>query len=400
MMLHKKIKNEIVTNLTILFFSRHFNLYYLPLLLLLYLFLFSISNYSTVFIILKVFSSLLLFPFWKDLKKEFHPEYFTRFLRNSLLIILYFLITIYYSENPQFGFTKLFIVIISYLPIILVTFLVIKSTGRREFFIYSLIALASIGSIFAILLSPFEYGTLYSFSFFRWSHVVFSRFICLALLFNFYLILNTKRSDLLLNITLQIILFGLLFSGARGTVAVAILCPLLLVLLSKSLFYNKILIIVHVIFALIIFIIFGPTLQQNRLLNSGEIILGKSEIDGSISNRISAFEISVERWQKHPIGGLGLGGFNTFYKSDLPQKMVYPHNLLLEILVEFGLVGMFLFLTFLFSLITNLWKTRFELTILFLYAFGLALFSKDLASNPMLFAFIAIYFFKPPDTVS
>jgi O-antigen ligase len=365
---------------------------FIPILLLYFLFVFSISNYSTVFIILKTLSFLFLFPFWKEFKKELHSEAYTQFLKYILLIIIYFLITVYYSKNPQFGLIKLFLMSISGISVIVAAFLVFKSPDRKDIFIFILIIISVIGSVAAILVSPFKYETLYSFSILNWSHVVFGRIIGLALLFNLYLILSQNRSKLLLAVSLQIILFGLFFSGARGSVAVTLICSLLLVYLSRSAFYTKLQLIAQVTGALILFTALDSPPVQIRLQKSGEIIMGSSEFDGSTNSRISAFEISIERWEKNPVGGLGLGGFNSFYKTDLPQKIKYPHNLFLETLVELGIVGMVLLCILLFNLSRRIWTFRKELIVLFVYALGLAFFSKDFSSSPMLIAFGAIYF--------
>ncbi len=423
----KLLKNNIkrkATNPVILFFARLFNLYFLPSLLIFYLFLFSISNYSETTIILKTISFPLLLIYWNEFKSDILPLFLSRFLKYALLIIVYFLITVYYSVNPQFGLTKLYIMLISYIPLIALAYIVFKPDQRRDIFINLLIVLACIGSVLAIIISPFAYETAYSFSFFRWSHVVFSRFIGLAILFNLYLMLGSekrgmgqragedrvkaqrqikeffrvfsyhhpKRRELILNFSFIVLLLGLLFSGARGAIVCTFICIIISLLFYRSIFLEKLKIVFLIGAALILFYTFTSSSSHTRLLQTAQLALGSGESDGSLNSRVLAFEISIERWGQNPIFGLGLGGFNTFYKTDLPRKILYPHNIFLETLVELGILGTLLILTYIVSLFTALYKIKPELIILFLYALGLAMFSKDMASNPLLFSFIAIYF--------
>ena len=370
----------------------------LPFLLLYYLFIFSISNYTESVLLIKLFSSILIFVFWNDIKVLYFKTNSKKIIISVGIILFYLFITVLYSKNIQFGFIKLSTIVVSYIPLIIATYMVFNQKSLASIFLYLLIFVSSAGTIIALIIAPFDYSTVYSFSLQRWSHVVFGRIIGLALLINVYLILSRYNgiTRIYIQISLQLLSIGLLFSGARGAILLSFLGILVLTLFVKSLLYNKLALFIQIFVSVILFMLIVPS--HNRIVEMNGSLLNKQITDSSVLSRIESYQIALERWGSSPVIGIGLGGFNTFYKSDLPQKMIYPHNMLLETLVELGLVGIILFLTFLLSLLTKLWKIRHEFTIFFLYAFGLAMLSKDLASSPMLFAFVAIYFLKEPSS--
>ena len=76
--------------------------------------------------------------------------------------------------------------------------------------------------------------------------------------------------------------------------------------------------------------------EELRTLDRFEMQLSHESTD-SMDVRLEAQEYAFEKWLEQPVTGWGFGEFRIH--SDLD----YPHNLLLEILMEMGLVGAFLF---------------------------------------------------------
>lgn len=66
--------------------------------------------------------------------------------------------------------------------------------------------------------------------------------------------------------------------------------------------------------------------------------------EGSIGSRKEYISISIQKFYKNPLLGVGLGDWNT---SGLPHK--YPHNVYLEVLSEIGVIGLILFVFILFK---------------------------------------------------
>ncbi len=64
-----------------------------------------------------------------------------------------------------------------------------------------------------------------------------------------------------------------------------------------------------------------------------------NEATGSLDVRAEGRDLAFRRWQEQPLLGWGMGEFRIQHSLD------YPHNLLLETLMEMGLVGAVLFLS-------------------------------------------------------
>jgi len=78
--------------------------------------------------------------------------------------------------------------------------------------------------------------------------------------------------------------------------------------------------------------------------------------DDSISQRLDTVKSGIEKWLEHPIKGIGLG---SFYWNEVATNKEFPltiHNTFIWLLVETGLVGVFLFLLFLLMLFSVLKK--------------------------------------------
>ncbi len=61
------------------------------------------------------------------------------------------------------------------------------------------------------------------------------------------------------------------------------------------------------------------------------------------ANRFNYYAFAIEAWLRAPIFGNGLGSFSLLYKN-MELYGVQPHNAFLEILAEYGVVGLALFL--------------------------------------------------------
>lgn len=120
---------------------------------------------------------------------------------------------------------------------------------------------------------------------------------------------------------------------------------------------------------------------------------------GSESDAVHAeFNLAaVALWWRRPLLGYGVGSFGAVYLgvADVP---IYPHNLILEILVEQGVLGLGLFtlavcqgwraLGPVYALRNDPW--RMLVLMLFVHAFVNAMFSGDIPGNRVLFAMMGL----------
>jgi len=74
--------------------------------------------------------------------------------------------------------------------------------------------------------------------------------------------------------------------------------------------------------------------------------------DVSALERLSAYGIALQLFLQHPFFGVGAGGFRAFYVAE------YPHNIELEFLAEYGLVGTALFIALIVAVIKLVGRTR------------------------------------------
>lgn len=118
----------------------------------------------------------------------------------------------------------------------------------------------------------------------------------------------------------------------------------------------------------------------------------------SASGRIERFITALDIFKQNPIFGAGLGSFPIYYNGiDLPD---YPHNIVLEILAEFGLIGFVVFsLYFLLTIYRGMivkdrrwYMSNLQLTVacLFIYYLANSMVSGDINSNRPMYVFMSL----------
>lgn len=114
----------------------------------------------------------------------------------------------------------------------------------------------------------------------------------------------------------------------------------------------------------------------------------------SASLRVQMYGDALEIWAANPVFGAGVGSWPVL--AGFGDQKMYPHNMILEVLAEFGLVG---FLLFAFPFVYALWNVlRFAdprrhpwtllALMLFANAFVNAMFTGDLSDNRVVFALL------------
>ncbi len=115
----------------------------------------------------------------------------------------------------------------------------------------------------------------------------------------------------------------------------------------------------------------------------------------SVGARLAYYRDSLEAWRDSPIWGVGLGGWPV--KMGWGDVRGYPHNILLEVVVELGIIGLvllvfILLLGFAAPLVSRSLPRRTVLTTVMLVVAALvnASFSGDLTDNKMLFGVVGL----------
>lgn len=373
-------------------FKKIISNYYLQVIFLSNLFIFSISNSNLAFILITKLVLLtfnLIFSFYIINKHSLKLNIHLSFL---ILFLIYSFLSMTYSPN-QSNASKKLLLMLNIIPFGIMGYLIYDDNNNLDKFLKLLLILFVPLIFISIIIRPFDATQTYSFSFSRWSHVLFSRFIGAAFILSLFSKLNYKYKAIILSI----LLLGLLYSGARG--------PLLFILLLLVYYIirnyknnNTIKILFLIFFVIAIFFFFFINFSNKRIL---ELLMINNFLksDGVVV-RIASWGIAIKMFLDNYIFGAGLGGFDTNLYSELGAQLHYPHNIILEVLSELGIFGFILFSIIMIFTLHKLKSYPKEIFILFLFSFYLALFSKDLSSNPFLFSLVFFYVDKESSTSS
>ena len=135
-----------------------------------------------------------------------------------------------------------------------------------------------------------------------------------------------------------------------------------------------------------------PTQMQRQYQEkAGEIsrVLGGGAASGTMGHRVRFYKAALAEIPEKPVLGLGVGGWSMFYQGR--DERSYPHNLLLLVAVEEGLVGVIALIAFLWVVglsvkrILDITGNRYAvLFALVVFCITVSMFSGDLDSNRML----------------
>jgi len=168
------------------------------------------------------------------------------------------------------------------------------------------------------------------------------------------------------------------------------------------------LLVITILSALLIFFVTKPDIINYRFDNMTAIDNLQFKGDPAIHSRLDAWELSWVIIKEHPFIGTGFGGFNGYNNIEWTKMIKYPHNIILEIVVEGGVVGLLVLCSLLAVVFKNIFHFErtvntshvshltfyFLLLTFFLFTLWLALFSKDLSSQAALWIGLAFYGFE------
>jgi len=358
----------------------HLKLSIFPILLTIFIFLFIINDTDEI---ISLFS-------YSELKSL------------ALLLIIFILLHslgLIYSKNTEYGLQKFYGLLFNIIPIIIFTYFLIKTWNnkRTKVFIISLTGIIIISVIYILIFFPFNYGDVRTISTNSWSHVYYGRFISLS--FITLLIIYIKNyyftKNFFINILLILSAIGTFLSGLRAAeIGIIIFTVSLIIYFYK---YKGITLKKAIsVLAILIFSFTLVTFLSNNKLNTRQNELVKlTQLDineiSSLYARYKGLEAGIKMFKENPIIGVGLGGFNNTEYGNILSEIKYPHNIFLEYLFEFGIAGFVIFSIFLFLLLKRLKNLSSILTIIFLFAIWLSLFSHDISSQKEVFLFFVFF---------
>jgi O-antigen ligase len=218
-----------------------------------------------------------------------------------------------------------------------------------------------------------------------------------------YLMLSYRdiTNKLLAILIMPILLAIMIIIGARGPVLSVIMTSLLLAFVR----YRKNPIMLNVLFmsgfilSLSVFYVDSLRASFESFVTHGHKMGMKME--NAADSRLSVYKPTLEIFLEHPVAGVGLGKwwdhyrkktmhpgswFATKFKMEKKRDYTYPHNIILEILSELGLIGILLFIL-LFYPYRRLFEIKTGYSLLVILCFLYACTSSDITINSPLMIF-------------
>jgi len=297
---------------------------------------------------------------------------FTLTLFVFLLFIFYINIKNFFlSNSPSVSYSLTLFII----PFLFFTATIVKINFKK--FCYFICGLVLISMLYGFLQTTLNIQKPYSFF---GNPIFFGEFIAISFPLIIYLLLFEKNNLLLIFIIIGI-LFTLLLIGSKGVLSSFVIASLFLLyyILKQNLIINfkiknNLFKIFSVLFLFLIFLFFIPNLKKTFIDNIKSFnpkILFSSP---SIINRATMWKSAINMIKEKPVFGFGTGAVRYFYQKYQSEilkknqnltfiKTSYVHNDYLQITAEFGIIGLFLFVLFIISLIYFFDKNSYLLDI-------------------------------------
>tara|TARA_Y100000389_G_C17445580_1_gene511402 strand:+ start:805 stop:2130 length:1326 start_codon:yes stop_codon:yes gene_type:complete len=184
----------------------------------------------------------------------------------------------------------------------------------------------------------------------------------------------------------------IILSGERSSIIIYLITILLFKILIPSAFYKKLLFITSVVLFTIISLLNIPTTKERFNDINVWLNLDNENVSLKENNIVHNFlkspygglwSTSYYLWKKKPFVGIGLRNYSKLcpqIKNEVKIQnkwgycSVHPHNYLIEILTETGIIGLLLFLTIIFKMLSIFIKSfRSNVDMILLVSFLVAL---------------------------
>lgn len=121
------------------------------------------------------------------------------------------------------------------------------------------------------------------------------------------------------------------------------------------------------------------------------------------ANRFDYFAFAYQLWLEAPLAGQGLASFGILFRGGLELAGTYPHNAILQILAEFGIVGLVLFVIFIVVGLRHYGLTRLRrdplsllVVMLFVTVFVQTMVQGDFTMSYRFFFIVGLLAMRPP----
>ena len=206
--------------------------------------------------------------------------------------------------------------------------------------------------------------------------------------------------------------FFVMISGARGATLAIVVAGIFALFIDKPRVHDgrieipKTQIVIVAIVAVLVGYIAYLLLTGQSTSTLGRFLSLFDQADDPLlrrgANRFDYFAGAYSAWLDAPLVGQGLYGFSYFF-CGRGAYGCYPHNAILHVLADFGLIGLVLFLLFIMSSVRHLGLGRlrsdplmFTLTMAFVTVVMNVMVATDTVTNYRLFFFLGLLALRPP----
>ena len=326
-----------------------------------------------------IFTIILLITSFNYYIRNNRKSYVAPFLTNSALFFVY-LISLIYTTDFYYGFKKLGTgITMVVFPLIFYLLLGNFNFKRKTF--YQTLNLFSISTFIFLIgfiiyfnlrvlpffpdasLSNVNYIRSYLIAFPKIGHhpIYVSIYISISIINSVRLSLKWYKKNityfLILLMFLITLLFSLFFISSKGSILALVLVFVLLFNIKSKNKNRSILYSLAVVILLVfsIFIIPQANSRFEEIIKSRTYSTTDLDINNSSQIRFIIWKTSLEKIKKSPIFGYGIGDvqnlLDSSYKKNYPhllKKQYNSHNQYFSIWLSTGILGIFLFLNFLF----------------------------------------------------
>jgi len=336
------------------------------------------------------------------------PKISSKFFIPYFILIIIMLGSLLYTQAPIYGKDKfLRFAIITTMAMFAPLFL-FKDRKRLHGFFYTLIVISSIMAVNSIVnnLGIFGFHEIFYSNYISLGRI--NLLVCLMIIFYFIRISENITIKFGWSILFLINIFGAFSDRGRmpviasiGTLLFLAIFSLISLLIERSPKAKKTLKTIFCIL-LIVFLIFIFFHKQFSALSTRMLLLTQGGGDSFLA-RLDLYKSSLKAFYENPIIGLGIGGFSVYYFG--VDHRSYPHNMILEIGSELGILGLtsyFFLLVFCLAYLLNLRKKYirkgkyyfFLIAILtvFIFMFLNTMASGDINDNRVFFMWFGIIY--------
>ena len=285
--------------------------------------------------------------FFKDIKSKY-------LIFAWSMVCFFYLFSYLYTPSISYSRQKLIEILVFNTLIICTSIIVFNSEEGIKYFhkiivAFGLVLLSSL--IFSYNISNIN-GLIYVL---RLNYLVYSRhlllvsIICMAK----YLAISNLKMKAVYILLSMLCFYGILISGARSTAIFLVL--ILLVFFNYN--FKK----THSFYMIIIFLFIAGFLVGTSNLNVGEVAIERIKTidkNNDTYSRANYLKVSFDIFKDKPFFGGGVGSYPIYFNNIDEED--YPHNIIMEVIDETGLVG---FSAFFFMLILVIIKVKNRLEI-------------------------------------